>query len=207
MTRTFTQVPPDSTGDKLAMRSYTVGSHELHSQGVYFDGLPTYGVINDNSALVIDKYHLYLRNDAGSNQTVWITSLCAIPVNLTRYFIYGARVNFFRVTGTPTMTSLTPFPFNTADPALTGVTAGHTVTAGLTDGQLIFRYVWSTDGHSNGATSQTPIVDFLNRFGPTHPHMRPFALRPGEAVALKQINTVDSNVLYTVLMHFSVEPD
>ena len=34
MSRTFTQVPPDSTGDKLAMRSYTAGADVLHSQAL-----------------------------------------------------------------------------------------------------------------------------------------------------------------------------
>ena len=45
MSRTFTQVPPDSTGDKLAMRSYVVGADTLHSQGIHFDGLPTFRVL------------------------------------------------------------------------------------------------------------------------------------------------------------------
>jgi len=207
MARTFTQVPPDSTGDKLAMRSYPVGSHELHSQGVYFDGLPTYGVINDNSAINTDKYHLYLANNSGSNQTVWLLAFYAINVHTTSLSQTGAvRFNFLRVTGTPTMTSLTPFSFNTADPAVTGVTAGHTVTAGLTDGQLLFPFVVVANLQDKSSSNVMPVVDFINRFGIAHPYMRPLALRPGEAVAIKQITAFTSGT-YTFLIHFSVEPD
>ena len=63
MARSFTAVPPDSTGDKLAMRTYPVGADTMHSQGVHFDGVPTYGLFIDNSAVATNKYHLYLRND------------------------------------------------------------------------------------------------------------------------------------------------
>jgi len=207
MARTFTQVPPDSTGDKLAMRSYPVGSHELHSQGVYFDGLPTYGVINDNSTPAENKYHLYLRNNAGSNQTVWILALYLINMQISSLNAVGpVRIDFRRVSGTPTMTSLTPFPFNTADPALTNVTAGHTVTAGLTDGQLLFTFIQMTTNSGNFTSNTFPLIDFMNRLGVAHPYMRPLALRPGEAIALKQI-TASTTGSFTILMHFSVEPD
>jgi hypothetical protein len=189
------------------MRSYTEGSHVFHSQGVFFDGLPTYGVLSDNIAPAENKYHLYLRNDAGSNQTVWILALYFINVQVSSATGTGVlRCDFRRVSGTPTMTSLTPFPFNTADPALTGVTAGHTVTAGLTDEQLLFPFVYMSLAHSNIAYNMLALVDFLNRLGLAHPYMRPLALRPGEAVALKQTTAISAGS-FASLVHFSVEPD
>jgi hypothetical protein len=206
MARTFTQVPPDSTGDKLAMRSYTAGSDVMHSQGVYFDGLPTYGVLNDASAIATNKYHLYLRNDTGSAQTLWLLALYL--VNLQTAAVTGVAVRFDlrRVTGTPTMTALTPFQFNTADPALAGVTAGHTVTAGLTDGQILRPIMLSTDEQTAAATNIQQIADAINHLGVAHPNMRPKALRPGEAVAIRQPTTATVGSL-ALLAHFAVEPD
>lgn len=206
MARTFTQVPPDSTGDKLAMRSYTAGADVMHSQGVYFDGLPTYGVLNDNSAIATNKYHLYLRNDTGSAQTLWLLGLYLINLQTAAVTGVAVRFDLRRVTGTPTMTALTPFQFNTADPALAGVTAGHTVTAGLTDGQILRPIMLSTDEQTAAATNIQQIADAINHLGVAHPNMRPKALRPGEAVAIRQPTTATVGSL-ALLAHFAVEPD
>lgn len=149
MARSFTAVPPDSTGDKLAMRTYPVGADTMHSQGVHFDGVPTYGLFIDNSAVATNKYHLYLRNDSGSNQTIYLTSLYVINLAITAITGVVIRMDVRRVTGTPTLTAVTPFPFNSADPALAGVTAGTTVTAGLTDAQIIRPIILSTEEHSS----------------------------------------------------------
>lgn len=206
MGRSSTAVPPDSTGDKLAMRTYPVGADLYHSQGVHFDGVPTYGLLIDASAIATNKYHLYLRNDAGSNQTVYLTSLYLVNLSLAAVTGVAIRLDLRRVTGTPTMTSATPYPFNSADPALTGVTAGHTVTAGLTDGQIIRPMVVSTDEHTAAATNIQQIVDTINRLPVANDQERAYCLRPGEAVAIKQPTTATVGS-FAFLLHFAVEPD
>lgn len=206
MARTFTQVPPDSTGDRLVMRSYTEGANVVHSQGIYFDGLPTYGVLSDASAIATNKYHLYVRNDTGSAQSVHLLGLYIVNLSLTAVTGVAVRLNVLRVTGTPTMTALTPFQFNTADPAIAGVTAGHTVTAGLTDGQILKPIILSTDEHTAAATNIQQLVDSLNHLAPAHPTARPITLRPGEAVAIRQPTTATVGSL-AFLLHLATEPD
>lgn len=206
MTSTFTQVPPDSTGDKLMMRSYTRGADVVHSQGVYFDGLPSYGLLCEGTTLAANAYHTYLRNDTGSGQTLWLSALYLINTQTAAITGGAARFNFLRVTGTPTMTAVTPFVFNTADPALAGVTGGRAVTAGLTDGQILRPIMLSSDEQTAAATNLQQLVDTVNRIHHAHPNMRPLALRPGEALALKQITAVTAGAL-AVLIHFALEPD
>ncbi len=206
MARTFTQVPPDSTGDKLAMRSYTAGADVLHSQGVYFDGLPSYGLLCEGTALAANAYHLYLRNDTGSNQTLWLTGLYAINTQVAAVTGGAARFDVRRVTGTPTMTTVTPFAFNTADPALASVTGGRAVTAGLTDGQILVPIVLSSDEHTAAATNIQQLVNNVNHVAPSHPTQRPIALRPGEALAIRQVTSVTAGAI-AFLAHFSTEPD
>jgi hypothetical protein len=206
MTRTFTAVPPDSTGDKLAMRSYTAGADVLHSQGVHFDGLPTYGLLCEGTTLAANAYHMYLRNDTGSAQTLWLLGLYLINVQVAAITGGAARFDFRRVTGTPTQTAVTPFAFNTADPALAGVTAGRAVTAGLTDAAILRPIVFSSEEHTASAGNVQQIVDTLNFLPVAHPNIRPLALRPGEAVALKQVTAVTAGGL-AVLAHFALEPD
>jgi hypothetical protein len=206
MARTFTQVPPDSTGDKLAMRAYTESSDVKLSQGVYYDGLPSYAVFNDASAVSTNKYHLYLRNDTGSAQTLWLNALYIINLQTAAVTGVALRFDLRRVTGTPTMTSLTPYQFNTADVALAGVTAGHTVTAGLTDGQILRPIMLTSDEHTAAATNIQQLVDTVNHLPNPNSYQRPKALRPGEAIAIKQFTTGTVGS-FAFLLHFSVEPD
>lgn len=206
MSNAFVQVPPNSTGNKLQMRRYLRGADLVESQGVYFDGLPTYAVINDASAVLTNKYHLYVGNNSGSNQTMHLIGLNVINLSVAAVTGVALRFDLRRVIGAPTQTALTPFSFNSADPALAGVTAGHTVTAGLTDAQIIRPFVLSSDEHTAAATNIQQLVDQTNYMQLPHPFARPYALRPGEAIAIKQptTGTVGS---FAFLLTFAVEPD
>lgn len=206
MSRTFSQIPPDSTGDKLAMRSYTVSADLLHSQGVHFDGLPTYRLLCESGAPASNKYHIYLGNNSGSAQTLYLLGLYAL--NLQTGAVTGVinRFNFRRVTGTPTLTAVTSYAYNSVDPALAGVTSGHTVTAGLTDSTLIMPLILSSEEQTAAATNTSQHLHHLNLLPATHSHGRPLALRPAEAVVVRQqdAGTVGS---FAWIIDFSVEPD
>jgi hypothetical protein len=206
MARSFSQLPPNSTGNKHATRRYTDGADDKHSQGVYFDGLPTYGLLCEGTALAANAYHLYLRNDTGSAQTLWLLALYAINVQTAAITGGISRFNLLRVTGTPTQTAVTPFAFNTADPALAGVTAGRAVTAGLTDGQILRPIMVSSEEQTASAANVQQLVDTVNHVGQTHPSARPKALRPGEALAIKQVTAVTAGGI-AFLAHFALEPD
>ena len=104
MSNTIVQVPPDSTGSKLQMRSYTRGANTVLSQGVYFDGLPTFRVLAPAIVPATNKYHIVLRNSTGSAQTLYLLGLYAINDNVTAITGVINQFNFRRVTGTPTMT-------------------------------------------------------------------------------------------------------
>jgi len=206
MARTFTQVPPDSTGDKLAMRSYTVGADTVTSQGVHYDGLPTFRLLCPQIVPAANKYHIVLRNNIGSAQTLWLHGLYAINDNVTAVTGVINQFNFRRVTGTPTLTAVTPYAFNSADPALSGVTAGHTATAGLTDSTIILPLVLSSEEHTAVPTNTGMFLHHMNLLPALHPYARPLALRPDEAVAVKQIGAGTVGALSWII-DFSVEAD
>lgn len=206
MANTFTQVPPNSTGDKLAMRSYTRGADTLNSQGVYFDGLPTFRVLAPAIVPATNKYHIVLRNNTGSAKTLWLLGLYAINDGVTAVTGVINQFNFRRVTGTPTLTALTPYAFNSADPALSGVTAGHTATAGLTDSTIILPLVLSSEENTAVPTNTGMFLHHTNLLPMMHPYGRPLALRPDEAVAVKQIGAGAVGALSWII-DFAVESD
>lgn len=207
MSRTFTQVPPDSTGDKLAMRSYTAGADVLHSQGIFVDGLPTYRAVSANQTPANSKYHIYLLNNAASAQSVII--LRAFYINLTVTAVTGV-VNQFdirRATGaSPTGgAAITPVAANSADPALANVTAYGGATGGLVDGSVLQSLVISSE-------EQTAAVGNFDRFTHGFPFLdiprggRPMVLRPGEGLGVKQNGTGTVGAFQWVI-DFMVEPD
>ena len=206
MSSSIIQVPPDSTGAKLQTRSYVRGANTVHSQGVYFDGLPTYRLISSNIVPATNKYHIYLGNNTGSAQTVYLLGMYAMNTNVTAVTGVINQFDFRRVTGTPTLTSLTPYAYNSADPALTGVTTGHTATAGLTDSTVILPLVLSSEENTAVPTNTNMFLHHTNLLPTIHPYGRPLALRPAEAVAVKQIGAGTVGAL-TWILDFAVEAD
>lgn len=206
MVRTFTQVPPDSTGDKLAMRSYVAGADTLHSQGVFFDGLPTFRLLCNSIVPATNKYHIVLHNQTGTAQTLHLIGLYAINTNVTAVTGVINQFDFRRVTGVPTLTPVTPAPFNSADPALSGVTAGHTATAGLTDSTILLPLVLSSEEHTAVPTNTGMFLHHMNLLPSPHPMGRPLALRPAEGVAVKQVGAGTVGAL-TWIIDFAVESD
>jgi hypothetical protein len=206
MSQTLIQVPPDSTGSKLQMRSYTRGANTVLSQGVYFDGLPTFRVLAPAIVPAANKYHIVLRNSTGSAQTLYLLGLYAINDGVTAVTGVINQFNFRYVTGTPTLTSITPLAYNSADPALSNVVAGHTATAGLTDSTIILPLVLSSEENTAVPTNTGMFLHHMNLLPALHPYGRPLALRPNEGVAVKQIGAGSVGALSWIL-DFSVEPD
>lgn len=207
MSSTFTQVPPDSTGDKLQMRSYTRGADVVNSQGVYFDGLPSYRLMIPAIVPAANKYHIVLRNNTGSAQTVYLNGLYCIPDGVTAVTGVINQFNARYVSGTPTLTSVTPLARNSADPALANCVFGHTATAGLTDGSIITPFlVSSEEGTAVPVNTSLHLPFMANLLGPDYFNGRPWALRPNEGFAVKQIGSGTVGTLSWIL-DFSVEPD
>jgi hypothetical protein len=206
MTSTFTQVPPDSTGDKLMMRSYARGADTVHSQGVYFDGLPTFRVVAQSIVPATNKYHIVVHNVTGSAQTVYLLGLYAINDNVTAVTGVINQFRFLRTTGAPTLTALTPSPFNSDDPALASVTTGHTATAGLTDGATLLPLVLSSEENTAVPTNTGMFLQHMNLLPAPHPCGRPLALRPAQGCAVKQIGAGSVGALSWII-DFAVEPD
>lgn len=207
MTTAIVQVPPDSTGAKLQMRQYVRGANNVMSQGVYFDGLPSYRLMIPAIVPAANKYHIVLRNNTGSAQTVYLNGLYCVPDGVTAVTGVINQFNARYVTGTPTLTSVTPLARNSADPALANCVFGHTATAGLTDGSIITPFLVSTEeGTAVPVNTSLQLPFMANLLGPSYPDGRPWALRPNEGFAVKQIGAGTVGTLSWIL-DFSVEAD
>jgi hypothetical protein len=205
----YTQVPPDSTGDKLWMRRLTVGSDDLHLQGVCLPGLPTYRAIADAIAPASNKYHILLSNNAGSGQSVTLRGLYGINLQTSAVTGVIGRFDLRRVAyGTPAGGSaITPAPMNTADPSLSGVSAYSGATSGVgADGTLLQPIMRLSEEVPAAAASIQTLIDLSNILAAWDDGARRLTLRPGEAVCVKQNNSGAVGSMAWI-MDFTVEPD
>lgn len=209
MGRTFTQVPPDSTGDKLTMQSFTVASDTFHTQGVYNPGLPTFRAVTADIVPANNKYHVYVLNNTGSAQSVYLLAVRYRVINPAAVTGVINRFDHRRATGaTPTGgAAITAVAHNSADPALANVTLYGGATAGISDGVLLESQLISTEEGTAVPANTMHIVDMMpGLYVPLAPWGRPITLRPGEGWGVKQNGAGTVNALQWIV-DFAVEAD
>lgn len=207
MGRSFTQVPPDSTGDKLDMLTRVVGADTVHTQGIYVPGLPTYRAVSADITPANSKYHIYLLNQAASAQALHILGIRYFN-NVTAVTGVVNRFDIRRATGTtPTGgAAITPVPNNSADPALASVTAYGGATGGITDGSIVESIAVSTEEHTATVADVDRLLQQMPMLAPLQPWGRPMTLRPGEGIGVKQNGAGTVGSLQWII-DFCVEAD
>jgi hypothetical protein len=200
--RTFTQVPPDSTGDKLAMRSRTKGADTILEQSVYLSEEETYIAVCDAVAQATNKSMLCIFNATGSGVTVRIHDIHMYQLGLTTQTGANARLEIRRATAVSAGTTVTAEKFDTNNSNLPAqVTIRHNGT--VTDGSLLFPLVITNDEPplTGLAASQQdnsiwkPMKNLKNQ---------PFVLRENEGLTVKNITNTVIGTWATVIV-FSVE--
>ncbi len=208
MARSFTQVPPDSTGDKLAMQTYVQGADTVHAQGIYTPGMPTYRMVTADITPANSKYHAYLLNQAATGQSVIILGMQYVNTAVTAVTGVVNRFDIRRATGASPAggASVTPIAANSADPALSGVTAYGGATSGLVDGSIVQSLVISSE-------ENTAAVGNFDRFTHGFPFLTPpdapgraMVLRPGEGIGVKQ-NGAGTVGTFQWIIDFAIELD
>ena len=198
--RTFTQVPPDSTGDKLAMRNRTKGADTILEQSVYLSEEETYSAVADAVAFAANKHHITLFNATGSGVTVRVHQIRPINLSLAAISGVGIRFDVRRATAASAGTTVTPEKFDTNNSNLpAGVTVRTNGT--VTNGNLLYPFAMNNDEIPLTALNTNMQMKniFFNEL-----KNQPFVLRENEGITVQQItsSTVGS---FAWLIIFSVE--
>lgn len=201
MAETYTQVPPDSTGDKLHMRERVRGSDTVLQQAVFLDEAPTYSAVADAVAFAANKSHIALFNATGSGVIVKIHDLRYIDLSIAAVTGVGVRFEVRKASASSAGTAITPEKWDSGDAALP---AGVTVRTGgtVTDGNLLFPLGLHNDEILLAGAQ--PTLDGQSIL-PKNQRTKPFTLRENEGLHVKQITstTVGS---FAWLVIFTVEP-
>lgn len=204
MAESYTQVPPNSTGNKMRTRSRVIGADTVHEQGVFTAAMPTYYALADAVAFAANKQHLSIFNNAGSNQMIAIKKLFHINLSLTAVTGVAVRFDVKKTTAQSVGTAITANSADSANPALSGIQIATGAT--VTEGAILYPITTQNDELT---AANTAIANYLMQFGNLALEgieQQEYRLRPGEGMTVKQITntTVGS---FAWLMAFTVEPD
>ena len=97
MPESFTQVPPNSTGNKMRTRSRVIGADTVHEQAVFQGALPTYYALANGVGFAANKQMISLLNDNGSGVMVVLKKLFLINVQTSSVTGVAVRQDFKRI--------------------------------------------------------------------------------------------------------------
>lgn len=204
MAEGYTQVPPNSTGNKLRTRTRTIGADDVHEQAVFTAAMPTYYALADAVALAANKHHLSVFNASGSGVLVSVKKLFQINLSLSAVTGVALRFDIKRTTAQSAGTAITPVSMDTTNPALP---AQVTVNTGgtITESSLLYPFTTQNDELT---ASNAAVANYLTQYGNLmleSTEMQELRLREGQGLTVKQITstTVGS---FAWLMAFTVEP-
>lgn len=204
MAESYTQVPPNSTGNKMRTRTRVLGADTVHEQAVFNGALPTYYALADNVAFAANKHMISIHNATGSGKMIVLKKMFLINLSLSAVTGVALRQDVKRFSVAHTGgTAITPVSCDSVNPALP---AGVTVKTGatVTDVTLLFPIVFTND--ETGATQAFPTTALQAGINwlPEGQEVQEIRLREGEGVTIKNITstTVGS---YAYMLVFTLD--
>jgi hypothetical protein len=188
MATSFTQVPPDSTGDKLHMVTRINGADTVLSQVVTMEQAPSYTAWANDVAPAASKHMLTLFNAAGSGVIVEVHDLRAILLQVGAVTGAVLRWDIVKCSAASAGTVITPELYDSGAAALpAGVTVRTNGT--VTGGNRLSGCVMSGEEIT---TAQAPMVrsEGVNLLPQLqNPRIKPIVLREGEGISVQNITS------------------
>lgn len=203
MPESYTQVPPNSTGNKLRTRSRVIGADTVHEQGIFSAALPSYYAIADNVAFAANKHHLTIANAGGSGKVLAIKKLFSINLALSAITGVAVRFDIKRATTVTGGTAVTPVSMDSNNPALSGITVT-TGASSVTEGALLFPLTTQNDELTAANTAVANYLMAATNLVLESPELQEIRLRPGESFTVKQITSTTVGT-YAWLAAFTVD--
>ena len=206
MADSFTQVPPNSTGNKVRTRTKVIGADTVHEQAVFQTALPTYYALADAVTFATNKQLITLMNASGSGKMLAVKKLFLINVQTSAVTGVAIRSDVKKITAHSGGTLVTPQTADSNNAVLPAEVTVRTGATSVTEGAIMFPLAYSND--EIGATQAFPssiLLQGLN-FIPEGVETQEIRLRPGEGLTLKQI-TATTVGLFAYLIVFTMDDD
>jgi len=203
MAESFTQVPPNSTGNKMRTRSRAIGADTVHEQAVFTAALPTYYAVADAVAFANTKTHFSIVNESGSGVLISIRKL--FPINVSIGALTGAalRMEARKLTAHSGGAAITAQSCDSTNPALPAQVTIKT-NGTPTGTTLLYPFIITTEEETATAALTKNVFQAMTNIQPEGPEQQEYRLREGEGFSIYQSTnaTVGS---FAWFMVFTVE--
>lgn len=199
MAESFTQVPPNSTGNKMRTRSRVIGADTVHEQAVFQGALPTYYAVADATAFANGKTHISLMNAAGSGVVVAVRKIFAVNIQTAAITGAALRLDVRRMTAHSGGSLITPTTSDSNNPALPAevtVRTGSTPTSPT----LLYPFIITVEEETATAALTKNMFQAMTNLQPEGLEIQEMRLREGEGLCITQItnSTVGSYAWFIV---------
>ena len=189
MAESYTQVPPNSTGNKIRTRTKVIGGHTVHEQAVYQAALPTYYALADAVTFALNKQVISICNETGSGKVVAIKKLFMINTQLSSVTGVAVRADVKKITAHSGGTSITAQSCDSTNAAIPAQITTRTAATSVTEGALMFPLTFTND--EAGATQAFPSTQLMAGLNwvPEGVEIQEIRLREGEGITVKIITS------------------
>lgn len=204
MAESYTQVPPNSTGNKMRTRSRVIGADTVHEQAVFNAAPPTYYAVADAVAFANGKTHFSIVNEAGSGVLVALKKLFAINVQISAVTGAALRMEARKLTAHSGGTAITAQSCDSTNPALPAQVTIKT-NGTPTGTTLLYPFIITTEEETATAALSKNLLQSVSNLQPEGNEIQEYRLREGEGFSIYQSTnaTVGS---YAWFMVFTAEP-
>lgn len=204
MAESYTQVPPNSTGNKMRTRLRTIGANDVHEQAIFNAAPPTYYAVADAVAFANGKTHFSIVNESGSGVLVAIKKLFAINLSIGAITGAALRMEARKLTAHSGGTAITAQSCDSTNPSLPAQVTIKT-NGTPTGTTLLYPFIITTEEETATAAATKNLMQAMFNLQPEGPEVQEYRLREGEGFSVYQSTnaTVGS---YAWFMVFTAEP-
>ena len=203
MADSYTQVPPDSTGNKMRTRSRVIGANTVHEQGIFTAALPTYYAVADATAFAASKTHISIVNESGSGVVVAIKKLFAINVQTAAATGIALRMEARKLTAHSGGSAITAQSCDSTNPALPAQVTIKTNST-PTGTTLLYPFIITSEEETATAALSKNLFQASFNLQPEGVELQEYRLREGEGFSVFQ-STSSTVGSYAWFLVFTVE--
>lgn len=187
MAESYTQVPPNSTGNKIRTRTKVIGANTVHEQAVYQAALPTYYALADAVTFAQNKQVISIMNETGSGKMIAIKKLFMINTQLSSVTGVAVRADVKKITAHSGGSSITCQSCDSTNAALPAQVTVRSAATSVTEGAILFPLTFTND--EAGATQAFPSTQLMAGLNwvPEGVEIQEIRLREGEGMTIKII--------------------
>lgn len=205
MAETFSQLSPNSTGNKIREHERTIGSDNVREQAVFQTARQSYVVLVADSVFAASKQHVSIFNGSGSGKVVKVQKLYVTNMVLTTVAGGIRRLDVKKISACSSGTDITPIPQDSSNDTLPAQILIKT-TATVTEGAILFPLVFPDDEMLLTQNSMAQQLYSGINWIPEGFELQEYTLNEGEGITVKQITSSTAGTVSWILL-ISVEDE